>query len=509
MLTALPLVALLLPAFQAQTPVPEFELLVRCAAANDLPPSQAAAVLEVDQLPTGWRILRGDAELHELPLAAWLERPQVKHGQWRAWPKGQLQTSVTLFPDPQVAEFDWRVVVYRKNSMSSFRIASESFRELAIGASRAFKIPALGGQLEIEIPLQKIIQIQPKFGPQAPPEGSEFRYVFSYGPPARPPRYARGNWDGVGLLPVHLSPFAVQRPGTLELTWLQLPAPLRLGPMEFRISPTVTTIDYGALPEKGALRAKLPPGSPWRMALGYINQDGEAAICDLGQSNADGTLLVDNLRHGNYFLLAVQAESKTFRRLRFDFHAKNTLAELQPQTNFENYSCHWGGIDPAALGQQEIKIRSLWGPFLIHVAHVQADQPCRLPSGPNVHYQGMLQGVGEDEETTVFHYFPDCKIDANSLHFSRPDTVLEVDGYEDGAVYTLRLLRDVHGVAFPPLHWAEQALDLLGTSYLPLTFTNTLRIHGLPESAYEASLWGLDRVSGKIEELSYHYPVAD
>jgi hypothetical protein len=508
-LTALPLVALLFGAFQAQEPAPEFDLSVRCVAADDLTPAQAAEVLAEDQRPTGWRILRGDPELHELPLAAWMERPQIKHGKWRPWPIGQLQASVTLYPTPQVAEFDWRVVVYRKNSMTSFRIASESFRELAIGSSPAFKIPALGGQLEVEIPLQQVIQIQPRFGALAPPEGSEFRYVFSYGPPARPPRYARGNWDGVGLLPVHLSPFAVQRPGTLELTWLQLPAPLRLGPMEFRISPAITTIDYGDLPEKGALRAKLPPGPPWQLALGYINQDGEAAICDLGQSNTDGTLLVDNLRHGDYFLLATEAESKSFRRLRFDFHAKNTLVELQEQTTFEDYSCQWVGMEPDVLSQQQIKIRSLWGPFLIQVDSVQPNQPCRLPSGPDVHYQAMLQGVGEDGETTVFHYFPKCNIDSKTLQFSRPDTVLEVDGYEDGEVYTLRLLRDVHGIAFPPLHWAEQALDLLGTSYLPLTFTNTLRIHGLPESAYEGSLWGLDRDSGKIEELSYHYPIAD
>ncbi len=521
MLSALTLAALLLfPAADVAQSAPgqeaqkfEFDLTIKLNA-DDTSPT-----------PLRWRILRGPKELNHVPTAAWIERPQVKRGKWRPWPAGQMEASIKLFPQPEVAEYDWRVVVYVQNDMREFRIASEAFREVAIGASEAFAIPHANGSHTVEIERKPLIRIMPQFGGVEPASSTGFSYVFSYGPHGRPPRYARGDWDGRGFLPIQLSPFAEGRRATLELDWHTQPAPWKVGPEEFKLAALNTKLDLGQLPQLGEIQATYPDPGPWQTTLGFLNQQQQTDVREVDRLDSSQDLEVSGLRYGEYFLLATGPTNEqgplrpaTLRaHFRLDEEAQTVTwsspAELTSwDLNFDLWTPNPDQLD-------ELQIRTMFGPFLWQVtqltaAQLTSDDPqqppsVELPTGDGFHYVAMARGKAEDGETTVYHWFGEGQVEEQRLSFALNPTMMEIDGYEDGANYTLRLFRDPHGPKFPPPRWMTEALAANGVDYLPFPFVNTIRIFGLPEGAYEASMWGYDRESDGIAELSYHYPVAD
>lgn len=516
MLTALPLAALVL--FQAQTPTqpaPVFDLSVEVHQDTSESESQAKLV------PAGWRILRGPRHLTHLSAEAWIERPQVQRGKWRRWPNGKDSVEVKLYPTPDVDQYLWRVVVYQRNEMSSFRVAGEGFREIAIGVSELFEIPASGGSCHSQISLHAPLQVTPLFAGEAAPEGSKFRYVFSYGPHGRPPRYARGDWDGVGTLPIRLSPFAAGRPATLELSWQSDPAPWRIGPTEFVLKSQEQLLPLPALPKTGSLKVIGPARADWSPAVGFIDQDGAADVYlppALTQSSTEYVLPA--LRFGEYFVLEsnfIEPGPPRRAQVRLDSAAAEIqLEKPEPNKKWQLHIQDWTDPRPS---HTQLQIRALWGPFLWQTIALSGAAGTTeqtgtvfttdLPSGSGFHYQAFAKTLGADDETTVYYWFGDAQQVDNSLQFKLEPTVFEVDGYEDGAAYTLRLLRDPHGPDFPPKLWMDEPMRPSSLSYLPLPFTNTLEVHGMPEGGYEASMWGLDRESGEIEELSYHYPFSD
>jgi len=550
-LTALPLAALLL--FQAPAPAdppPVFDLVV------DLESPSAAELAGPDpysatDVPTatGWRILRGPKDLAELPTAAWIERPQVQRGKLRNWPTNKDQTTVRLYPTADVEQYHWRVVVYATNDMSSFRVATEAFRHIAIGASELFEIPPTGGEAQLKIKLMPAIRVIPQFASGAVAKDSEIQFVFSYGPHGRPPRYARGSWDGQNALSLRLSPFAKNRPASLEMVWDSSPAPYLIGPMEFTLSSWNQVLPLDALPSTGTLTAKLPAPANWSPAVGYRDQEGEFGIFVPGtdaaaEAQAEETtprvtdaFAFSNLRYGEYFLLESNAAlgEAIPHRARIELNTPQdqvALKRVQQQKTFEFKLNGWA---PKNIDGVRCWVRAMWGPYLWQRVDVDlsqasfvfspvdedADQPVdemaggictvnvELPCGDGFHYQVLSKSLDSDGETTVYHWFGNATAAGEQLSFTVQPNYFEVDGYQDDVPYTLRLLRDPHGPGFPPKLWMNQPMMPSALEYLPLPFTNTLRVHGMPEGGYEAAIWGLDRDSGEVEELSYHYPYSD
>jgi hypothetical protein len=538
-LTALPLAALLL----CQAPVPAepppvFDLVVTLEpptaaelagpipfTAGDIPP------------PTGWRILRGPTDLAHLPTAAWIERPQVQRGKLRRWPAGKNQANLRLYPTPDVDQYQWRVVVYATNDLSTFRVASEAFRHIAIGASELFSIPPTGGETEAKLQLRPAIKVVPQFASGAAPDGSQFKFIFSYGPHGRPPRYARGDWDGKDALSIRLSPFAMHRPATLEMEWQSSPSAYVVGPEEFTLSHWSHKLPLKALPSIGTLTARLAAAAVWSPAIGYWDQEGDFAVFLPEAGPATDAVTLPALRYGEYYLLENNAAlaSAPPHRAHVELAAPQAEVELLRESKSKSFELQLNDWAPKNIDGVQCWVRAMWGPYLWQRVDVDlklakmdfdpvneeeeapADEMAggsstvrvELPSGDGFTYQVMAKSLAADGETTVYHWFGEATAEGHRLEFAVSPNYFEIDGYQDDVPYTLRLLRDPHGPGFPPKLWMDQPMEPVALEYMPLPFTNTLRVHGMPEGGYEATIWGLDRDSGEVEELSHHYPYSD
>ena len=517
-LTALSLATLLLWQEPAPAPTrPEFDLTVRLAAPSSEAAENSSDLASNPELgPVGWRILRGPKALAHLSAAAWMERPQVQRGKFRSWPADKDQTSIRLFPTPGNDQYEWRIVIYTRIDMSAFRVASEAFRQVPIGVSECFAIPPTGGEAEIEVELRPTIRVLPNFNSKPAPDGQSFRFVFSYGPQGRPPRYARGQWSGQGPLPLHLSPFAEARPATLELDWLSSPAPLVLGPKEFRLKADQTEVRFDALPQTGTLTARIADAMDWSAAVGFRDQENEVGVYLAPIQKVSTRCTIPSLRYGQYFLLEHQPDSDFKpRRALVDFQSAEQLVDLEKEVKSHKQALHFQGWPDQSGKPLWLRVRTMWGPFLWQRSDVNLQQTelkglvVNLPSGPGFHHEAYAIGLHEDGETTTVHWFGSASKSVNGLHFELLPTAFEVDGYEDDVDYTLRLMRDPHGPKFPPKLWMDTPMSAHGLDYMPMPFRNSLMVYGLPEGGYEASLWGLDRESGEVEELSYHYPFSD
>jgi len=485
-------------------------------------------------LPTGIRILRAPPDLDSLSPAAWIERSQVRRGKWRPLRKGSDEMVIRLHPTPEVSQYSWRVVAFQENSMLSFRMASESFREFAVGVSEIFPIDPAGGKATVVVPLQAPIYVEPLFEGIQPPPGAKFSYLFSYGLMGKAPRHARGDWNGVGILPITLSPLALNRPASLSMELQQLPCAFLLDPIEFQLLKGKTSVVFPSLPKQGALNIQIPGGGRWDVAVGYVSPDGEAQVQSLGNTDALGKLHINGVRAGKYHLLATPATdspprpgAQSARRL-VEFNGSSTVSsQIEPEAHFDaitlqealsqsdfNLSFATQGSssqENSMLNDFHITVRCMWGPFFLYesILTPSVNRTCRLPMGPEFEYQAIAHRWNEALSGSEVRLFLNCQIEGNRLKFRTHDTVMEVDGYQDDTEYTLRLIRGEQGPNFPPLQWFGKPLSLTSFPYLPISFNSMIQIHGLPEGSYEASMWGWDRIEETVTELSYHYPVAD
>jgi hypothetical protein len=348
------------------------------------------------------------------------------------------------------------------------------------------------------------------------------------------PRYARGDWNGVGILPITLSPLAINRPASLSMQLQQFPCAFPLDSMEFQLQKGRTPVLFPSLPKQGALNIQIPGGGKWDVAIGYVSPAGEAQVQSLGSTDGQGKIQVNGVRASKYHLLATPAKdspprpgAQSARRL-VEFGGSSaatsqtepdsnfdaiTLQEALPQSDFSLSFATQGSSsqENSMLDDFHITVRCMWGSFFLYesILTPSADRTCRLPVGPEFEYQAIAHRWNEALSGSEVRLFLNCQIEGNRLKFRTHDTVMEVDGYQDDTEYTLRLIRGEQGPNFPPLQWFGKPLSPTSSPYLPLPFNSMIQIHGLPEGAYEASMWGWDRSEEIVTELSYHYPVAD
>ncbi len=496
-------------AVQAEvTPRPDgvYRLIVRDQRIGDAP------------APDGYRILRMPPRIEDFPPGAQVDRREVAKGVWRPYPGPEQPLIIDLKPTPEAVQDRWMIVAYAQNSLHDFRYADNAFRRVELGTSPQFELDPLGGERELLVEVEAPLQVQPSFDSASEVQGP-YRFEFSYGPIAAPPRAVRSDWSGEGPLPFLISRYALGREGYLTLFQAGWPDEAVLGPVEFELAEGTTLAQMPRPIPSGRIQLTVSPRvqngeveAPWADAqvLGsYRDSLNRWSFREFGFTGPGGSVERDRVQAGRYRLSARHPDGRILLGwIPFDGDPLTSAisAPPMPETGLLTLS----DLPPAEDWQ--VEVWSFWGGLLVGQTRGTPGESITLPHVGEMRHQALATRFAPDSGDTIAYLYLECEWHEGSWLFHAAPTEFSIQNFTDdlGLVLRLQLTEDAEPHQnFPPARWQIEAGKSDALDHFPIPFRGGLEVHGMHEGQYEAGIWGIEPSTGRVAELATFWPVSE
>jgi hypothetical protein len=468
--------------------------------------------------PDGYRILRMPPRIEDFPPGAQVDRREVAKGVWRPYPGPEQPLIIDLKPTPEAVQDRWMIVAYAQNSLHDFRYADNAFRRVELGTSPQFELDPLGGERELLVEVEAPLQVQPSFDSASEVQGP-YRFEFSYGPIAAPPRAVRSDWSGEGPLPFLISRYALGREGYLTLFQAGWPDEAVLGPVEFELAEGTTLAQMPRPIPSGRIQLTVSPRvqngeveAPWADAqvLGsYRDSLNRWSFREFGFTGPGGSVERDRVQAGRYRLSARHPDGRILLGwIPFDGDPLTSAisAPPMPETGLLTLS----DLPPAEDWQ--VEVWSFWGGLLVGQTRGTPGESITLPHVGEMRHQALATRFAPDSGDTIAYLYLECEWHEGSWLFHAAPTEFSIQNFTDdlGLVLRLQLTEDAEPHQnFPPARWQIEAGKSDALDHFPIPFRGGLEVHGMHEGQYEAGIWGIEPSTGRVAELATFWPVSE